>query len=134
MATITDPINNFFFEVHQYFDSDSSGTAGERRERGKREGEVGEKGEKGEGRGARSSKSDDRKERQKCSSKFLSLFLIFFLVLLGRVPACVSSTIGSQRLREFTTWCRQNGKRALLGEVGAGNGDDCLAAIDDAMV
>jgi endoglucanase len=55
------------------------------------------------------------------------------IVHSGTNAACVSSTIGSQRLRDFTNWCRQNGKKALLGEFGAGNSDTCLAAIDDAL-
>jgi len=37
----------------------------------------------------------------------------------GTHPEVVSETIGSERLVEFTTWCRTNGKRAFLGEFGA---------------
>lgn len=49
----------------------------------------------------------------------------------GTNPACVSATIGSQRMQAFTTWLRANGKKGFLGEFGAGSSPTCLAAIDD---
>ena len=58
MLTITDPANNFAFEVHQYLD-----TAG------------------------------------------------------GTNPACVSATIGSQRMQGLTAWLRANGRKAFLGDT-----------------
>lgn len=73
MLQVSDPGNNLAFEVHQYLDSDSSGTA----------------------------------------------------------STCVSSTIGSQRMQNFTNWLRANGKRGFLGEVGGGRDSVCAAAIDN---
>lgn len=72
MLAITDPQNHHAYEVHQYFDTDSSGTS----------------------------------------------------------PACVSPTIGRERLERFVEWLRANGKKGFLGEFGAGPGEVCLAAID----
>ncbi len=46
---------------------------------------------------------------------------------------CVSPTIGSERLVAFTHWLVQHGKRAFLGEFGAGDSATCLAAIDDLL-
>jgi hypothetical protein len=46
---------------------------------------------------------------------------------------CVSSTIGSERLGNFTAWARANHFRALLGELGTGNSSTCLAAVDDML-
>lgn len=75
MLEITDPGNNYAFEVHQYLDSDSSGTT----------------------------------------------------------DGVVSPTIGVDRIRDFTEWCRSHGKRAFLGEfavpnatIGAGIGDEAI--------
>lgn len=75
MLGVVDPGNNFAFEVHQYLDTDSSGTK----------------------------------------------------------DACVSATIGSERLKAFTGWLKQHGHRGLLGELGAGRNDTCYAALDDAL-
>ncbi|HEY3330951.1 MAG TPA: glycoside hydrolase family 5 protein [Capsulimonadaceae bacterium] len=36
----------------------------------------------------------------------------------GTHPEIVSVTIGSERLIQFTEWCREHGKQALLGEFG----------------
>jgi endoglucanase len=49
----------------------------------------------------------------------------------GNMGACVSSTIGSQRLAAFTTWLTQHGYKGFLGEFGAGTNSTCLAALDD---
>jgi endoglucanase len=46
---------------------------------------------------------------------------------------CVSSTIGSQRLANFTNWLKQHNLRGFLGEFGAGTNATCLAAIDDML-
>jgi endoglucanase len=75
MLTITDPGNNFAFEVHQYLDSDSSGT----------------------------------------------------------MPACVSATIGSERMSALTAWLRAHHVRAILGEVGAPSDATCMAALGDIL-
>ena len=72
--TVKDPLDHWAIEVHQYLDSDSSGT-----------------------------------HRQ-----------------------VVSPTIGSERLQAFTQWCRENKKRALLGEFAvpvSTNAEPALHAI-----
>jgi endoglucanase len=74
MLTITDPANNFAFEVHQYLDNSG-----------------------------------------------------------GTDPVCVSATIGSQRMAGLTTWLRNNGRKAFLGEFGGGSSATCLAAEDDLL-
>ena len=75
MQKIVDPGNNYVLEVHQYLDSDSSGSHKE----------------------------------------------------------VVSSTIGSERLRQFVAWCREHHKRAFLGEVAVAAGDANQKAIDDML-
>lgn len=39
----------------------------------------------------------------------------------GTKPDVVSEVIGSQRLEQFTHWCRQHHQRGFLGEFAAGN-------------
>src|SRR5574341_175755 len=75
MLDITDSGNNYAFEVHQYLDSDGSGTS----------------------------------------------------------STCVSSTIGSQRLQDFTMWLSQNGKRGFLGEFAGARNSTCYSALDDML-
>ena len=41
----------------------------------------------------------------------------------GTHPDAVSATVGSERLRAFTDWCRQHHQRAFLGEFGVGADD-----------
>jgi len=72
MLNISDPGNNYAFEVHQYLDANSSGTD----------------------------------------------------------SACVSATIGAERMQAFTGWLRSNGKKGFLGELGGGTSATCLAAVD----
>jgi endoglucanase len=48
----------------------------------------------------------------------------------GTSGECVSATVGADKLRAFTAWLRQQGKRGFLGEFGAGTGDTCLQALD----
>lgn len=43
---------------------------------------------------------------------------------------CQSATIGAESLANFTAWLRANGKRGMLGELGAGANATCDAAID----
>ena len=47
----------------------------------------------------------------------------------GRGDACVSATIGVERLARFTAWLQQHHRRALLGEVGAGFNPLCGQAL-----
>jgi len=72
MLGVKDPQNNFIFEVHQYLDSDGSGTH----------------------------------------------------------PECVSSTIGVERVTDFTTWARTNHYKAFLGEFAGGNNTVCQQAVE----
>ena len=73
MSNTVDPVHNFAFEVHQYFDPDSSGTS----------------------------------------------------------PAAVGASIGSERIKDFQRWCRQNGLKAFLGEFAAGADPTSLTALND---
>lgn len=75
MLAITDPINNYAFDVHQYLDGNYSGTS----------------------------------------------------------EQCVSTTIGAEKLVEFTNWLRQNSKRGFLGEFGGGRNATCYAALDNML-
>lgn len=75
MLSLKDSKNNTVIEVHQYLDTDSSGTT----------------------------------------------------------SPCVSTTIGRERLTEFTQWCKQNGFKAFLGEFGGGTSSNCLSALDDML-
>jgi len=75
MQSITDSENNYAFEVHQYLDSDSSGTSTE----------------------------------------------------------CVSETIGSERLVEFTNWLKQHNEKGFLGEFAGGNNSRCLNSLDNML-
>lgn len=51
----------------------------------------------------------------------------------GGGDACVSGTIGSERMANFTSWLRANGKRGFLGEFGGPASSTCVAAIDDIL-
>lgn len=48
----------------------------------------------------------------------------------GTSGDCVSPTVGADKLRGFTDWLRQNGKRGFLGEFAAGTSDTCGQALD----
>lgn len=71
MAKLTDPSNKIIYEMHQYLDSDGSGTS----------------------------------------------------------TACVSTTIGKERLEAATAWLKANGKKAILGETAGGANAQCIAAL-----
>ncbi|OQP83278.1 cellulase [Xanthomonas phaseoli pv. syngonii LMG 9055] len=47
----------------------------------------------------------------------------------GTSSTCVSSTIGAERLRNFTQWLRTNGKRGFLAEFGTANNEVCNQAL-----
>ena len=51
----------------------------------------------------------------------------------GTSRECVSSTVGSERLVEFTDWLHDNDARAFLGEFAAGDNSTCLSALDDML-
>lgn len=71
MGKLTDPSDKIVYEMHQYLDSDGSGTS----------------------------------------------------------TACVSSTIGKERLQAATAWLKANGKKAILGETAGGSNAQCITAI-----
>jgi len=75
MANIKDPNNNWAVQMHQYLDSDGSGTS----------------------------------------------------------PTCVSSTIGAERVKAATAWCKSKGVRCFLGELGAGSNPQCIDAVKGAL-
>jgi len=72
---VNDPLNNYAFEVHQYLDSDGSGTH----------------------------------------------------------QNVVSSTIGSQRLADITTWAENTGHSLFLGEFGTASDATSLSALGDML-
>ncbi|MCC6621817.1 MAG: cellulase family glycosylhydrolase [Deltaproteobacteria bacterium] len=49
----------------------------------------------------------------------------------GTLPGCQSATVGSQAMATLTAWLRTHGRRAFVGELGAGSDDTCLAALAD---
>ncbi|HEY3330956.1 MAG TPA: glycoside hydrolase family 5 protein [Capsulimonadaceae bacterium] len=51
----------------------------------------------------------------------------------GTHADAISPTIGSERLKSFTEWCRTTGKRAILGEFGVGEGKVNKAAVDNML-
>ncbi|KAI1186726.1 glycoside hydrolase family 5 protein [Nemania serpens] len=71
MGKLTDPSNKIVYEMHQYLDTDGSGTS----------------------------------------------------------TACVSSTIGKERLQAATQWLKANGKKGILGETAGGSNAQCIAAL-----
>jgi len=48
----------------------------------------------------------------------------------GTSGDCISPTVGVDKLRGFTEWLRQQGKRGFLGEFAAGTSDTCTQALD----
>ncbi|KAI8650487.1 CBM1 domain-containing protein [Fusarium keratoplasticum] len=71
MKALTDPEGKIVYQMHQYLDSDSSGTS----------------------------------------------------------EACVSSTIGAERVKAATAWLKKNGKVGILGEFAGGANSQCKAAV-----
>ncbi|SBV45031.1 glycoside hydrolase family 5 protein [Xanthomonas graminis] len=51
----------------------------------------------------------------------------------GTSADCISASIGSEKLRGFTKWLRDNGHQGFLGEFGASNNATCMAALDDML-
>lgn len=70
LLAVDDPIDNYAFEVHQYFDANYSGSS----------------------------------------------------------PSCFHQD-GRLLAGDLTSWLKENGKQAFLGEFGAGSGDDCRVAL-----
>lgn len=51
----------------------------------------------------------------------------------GTKPDVVSATIGSERLAQFTLWCRQHHQRGFLGEFAAGDTPTGRRAVEDML-
>lgn len=51
----------------------------------------------------------------------------------GTHPEASSATIGSERLKAFTLWCRQHHQRGFLGEFAAANNPTAAAAASDML-
>ncbi|KIA75750.1 endo-beta-1,4-glucanase B [Aspergillus ustus] len=71
MKDLTDPQDKIVYEMHQYLDTDGSGTS----------------------------------------------------------DACVSTTIGEERVTAATQWLKDNGKIGIIGEFAGGNNDQCRTAV-----
>ncbi|KAI1343884.1 glycoside hydrolase family 5 protein [Xylariaceae sp. FL0016] len=71
MGKLTDPNDKLVYEMHQYLDSDGSGTS----------------------------------------------------------TACVSGTIGKERLADATAWLKANKKKGIIGETAAGANAQCIQAV-----
>ncbi|PMD35398.1 glycoside hydrolase family 5 protein [Hyaloscypha variabilis F] len=75
LASLTDPQNKIVYEMHQYLDSDGSGTS----------------------------------------------------------ATCVSSTIGSERIKDATQWLKTNKKIGIIGEFAGGANSVCESAVTDML-
>lgn len=51
----------------------------------------------------------------------------------GTHPTCVSGDVGIERLKDFTAWLRQKGRKAFLGEFGAAKDSVCLEALQKTL-
>lgn len=51
----------------------------------------------------------------------------------GGSGACVSETIGSERLVKWVGWLREHGKKGFIGEFAGRNDATCKAAVDDML-
>ena len=51
----------------------------------------------------------------------------------GTEDPCVSATIGSERLKVFTKWLEDHGKKGFLGEFSSGKNAQCDAALEDML-
>ncbi len=47
----------------------------------------------------------------------------------GTSEACVSSSIGKERIAAATQWLKDNGKRGIIGETAGGVNSQCIAAL-----
>lgn len=51
----------------------------------------------------------------------------------GGSGACVSTTIGKERLLKFVQWLRDNGKKGFVGEFAGGDNTTCNTAVTDML-
>jgi endoglucanase len=49
----------------------------------------------------------------------------------GTTENCVSTTIGAERLKNFTSWLRKNNLKGFLGEFSAGRNQKCYQALNN---
>ncbi|PVH89056.1 glycoside hydrolase family 5 protein [Cadophora sp. DSE1049] len=75
LRALVDPQDKIIYEMHQYLDSDGSGTS----------------------------------------------------------TACVSATIGSERIKAATEWLKANNKKGIIGEFAGGNNAQCKSAVTDML-
>ena len=47
----------------------------------------------------------------------------------GTSATCVSSNMGTERLREATAWLKANGKKGVLGETAVGANSQCIQSM-----
>jgi endoglucanase len=47
----------------------------------------------------------------------------------GTATACVSSTIGQERISDATAWLKANGKKGIIGETAGGANAQCIQAL-----
>lgn len=47
----------------------------------------------------------------------------------GTSEACVSATIGKERLADATAWLKANNKKAIIGETAGGPNAQCIQAV-----
>jgi endoglucanase len=47
----------------------------------------------------------------------------------GTATACVSGTIGKERIASATNWLKQNKKRGIIGETAGGANAQCMTAV-----
>jgi len=51
----------------------------------------------------------------------------------GAHATCVNGEVGVERLKDFTAWLRQKGRKAFLGEFGASKDPVCLEALQKTL-
>ena len=51
----------------------------------------------------------------------------------GTSENCISTTIGAERLMNFTNWLKQNNRRGFLGEFAGGRNSTCNAALGNML-
>ncbi len=51
----------------------------------------------------------------------------------GTNERCAGTNVGDERMRAFTGWLRQHGKKGFLGEFGAGRNQTCMSALESLL-
>jgi len=73
------------------------------------------------------------KVKDPASNYMVEVHQYFDIDSSGTRPECVSASVGVERLKAFTEWLRQTGKRGFLGEFGASKHPTCIAALRETM-